>query len=49
MTALRNRSRATMYRPGKLAGLVADLAPGLALVAVGAYVIIAGMTGWLTL
>jgi len=49
VTALRNRSLETMYRPGKTASLIADLAPGLALIAVGVYVIVAGLARWLTL
>jgi hypothetical protein len=34
-TALRDRSFATMYRPGKTAALVADLSLGLAMILVG--------------
>lgn len=49
MTALRDRSAATMYRPGRIAGLIADLSVGLAMIAVGTYVIVAGLCGWLTL
>lgn len=45
MTALRNRSIDTMYRPGKVAQLVADLALGIALIAVGTGCIIAGLLG----
>jgi hypothetical protein len=36
-----------MYKPGKVAGLIADLSAGLALIAVGLYVIVAGTTGLL--
>lgn len=35
MTALKDRSLATMYRPGKVASLIADLSVGIALIAVG--------------
>lgn len=49
MTALKDRSHATMYRPGKIAGLVADLAPGIAMILVGLFVIVGGVTGMLWL
>jgi len=35
VTALRDRSLATMYRPGKVAALIADLAWGIAMILVG--------------
>lgn len=49
VTALRNRSIDTMYRPGKIAGLIADLSVGIALIAVGAGVIAGALTGVLWL
>jgi hypothetical protein len=45
MTALRDRSHATMYRPGKVAALVADLSLGIAMIAVGVGCIIASLLG----
>jgi hypothetical protein len=35
VTALRNRSLETMYRPGRVARLVADCSTGLGMIAVG--------------
>jgi hypothetical protein len=35
MTALKDRSHATMYRPGPIASLIADLAGPLDAIAVG--------------
>lgn len=40
MTALRNRSYETMYRPGRVARLVADCSGGLGMIAVGLGLII---------
>jgi hypothetical protein len=44
-TALRDRSIDTMYRPGKVAGLVADLSLGLAMILVGLGCIAAYLLG----
>ena len=43
MTALRDRSFATMYRPGKTAQIIADLATGLGMIAVGLGLIAYGL------
>lgn len=43
MTALRNRSLDTMYRPGRVARLVADCSGGLGLIAVGIGLIVFGL------
>lgn len=49
-TALRDRSRQSMYAPGKVAGLIADLALGIALILVGLFVLIfGGLLGMLVL
>lgn len=40
MTALRDRSLATMYRPGRVAALIADLSAGLGMIAVGVGLIV---------
>jgi hypothetical protein len=39
----------TMYRPGKIAGLIADMATGLAMIVVGVGVIVGALTGVLWL
>lgn len=43
MTALRNRSMDTMYRPGRVARLVADCSAGIAMIAVGLGCIVYGL------
>lgn len=49
-TALKDRSMQTMYRPGKVAGLIADLALGIALILVGLFIFIfGGLLGMLVL
>lgn len=45
MTALRDRCLDTMYRPGRVARLVADCSAGLGMIAVGLLLIAAGLTG----
>lgn len=44
-TALKDRSLKTMYRPGPVAALVADLSLGIALIIVGTGCVIAGLLG----
>jgi len=43
VTALRNRSFDTMYRPGRVARLVADCSGGLGAIAVGLGLIVYGL------
>ena len=43
VTALRDRSLDTMYRPGRVARLVADCSTGLGMIAVGVGVILYGL------
>lgn len=45
MTALRDRSHDTMYRPGKVATLIADLSMPIAMIIVGAGCIVAHFVG----
>ena len=45
MTALKDRSIDTMYRPGRVARLVADFSGGIGMIAVGLLLIAAGLTG----
>lgn len=43
MTALRDRSLHTMYRPGRLARLIADCSGGIGMIAVGLGLIAYGL------
>ena len=43
MTALRDRCLDTMYRPGRVARLVADCSTGLGMIAVGLGLIVYGL------